>query len=71
MKAHGYPREPDLLILHGGPRYVRCLHSFPPWLVRLCEISYDESASPYEPLSAKSFEIALQRFNMAEQRFGK
>lgn len=71
LSEHGYPSDPELLIIHGGPRQVSTLHAFPPWLVRLCEIYHDADASPYQPLSSISFEKALQAFAKSEQRLGK
>lgn len=71
LSEHGYPSDPELLIIHGGPRQVSTLHAFPPWLVRLCEIFHDADASPYQPLSSTSFEKALQAFAKSEQRLGK
>lgn len=71
LSEHGYPSDPELLIIHGGPRQVSTLHAFPPWLVRLCEIYHDADASPYQPLSSTSFEKALQAFAKSEQRLGK
>ncbi|PWN38120.1 uncharacterized protein FA14DRAFT_177398 [Meira miltonrushii] len=71
LAEHGYPSDPELLIIHGGPRQVSTLHAFPPWLVRLCEIYHDADASPYQPLSSTSFEKALHAFAKSEQRLGK
>lgn len=68
---HDYPGEPDLLIIHGGPRHVSTLHGFPPWLIRLCEISHDVDAQPDKVLSPLSFEYALRRFLKSEQRHGR
>lgn len=71
LAEHGYPSDPELLIIHGGPRQVSTLHAFPPWLVRLCEIYHDADASPYQPLSSISFEKSLKAFAKSEQRLGK
>lgn len=71
LSEHGYPSDPELLIIHGGPRQVSTLHGFPPWLVRLCEIYHDIDAIPYQTLTSRSFEKALEAFGKSEQRLGK
>lgn len=65
------PLEPDVVLIHGGPRHVSTLHGFPPLMMKLCEIAHDVDARSNEVLTPSSFLYAMRRYKGAEQRFGK
>ena len=58
--------EPDLLILF-GPRVV--LEGYPPWQVRLTEISHLPDHN--EGVSYSVFSRALLKYSGAQMRFGR
>lgn len=81
-----HPPEPDLLILHGGPRRVCSLAGFPPWSLRLTEILCVASGSEcswrgiewltshphsYDARAPARSRLSAATFEAAMQRFGK